>query len=100
MGLEITAAWAGWLGDARRAALLKGKSDELKERLGAAAPTQLLGADHLHERARADLGDQYQALHAEGGQLGAAQARQLVEAFEPPPDAPPIPHPSPPASSS
>jgi predicted ATPase/class 3 adenylate cyclase len=100
LGLEITAAWAGWLGDARRAALLKGKSDELKERLGAAAPTQLLRAEHLHERARVDLGDRYEALHAEGRQLSVAQARTLVEEFEPPPDAPPVPQSSPAASSA
>jgi predicted ATPase/class 3 adenylate cyclase len=91
MAFEMTAAWAGWLGDPRRAALLKGKSDEMKARLGAAAPTQLLGAEHLHEHARAALGNGYEALHAEGGQLSVAQACQLVEALEPPPDAPPPP---------
>jgi predicted ATPase/class 3 adenylate cyclase len=91
LGLEIAAAWAAWLGDARRAALIKGKSDELKERLGAAAPTHLLGADGLHERARAALGDRYQALHTEGGQLTVAQARQLVQELEPAPDAPALP---------
>jgi predicted ATPase/class 3 adenylate cyclase len=91
MAFEVTAAWAGWLGDARRAALLKGKSDEMKERLGAAAPTQLLGAEPLYEQARAALGDRYEALHAEGGKLSVAQARQLAEEFEPPRDSLPVP---------
>ena len=91
MALETTAAWAGWLGDARRAALLEGKSDEMKERLGAAAPTQLLAQERLFEQARAALGDRYEALHAEGRQLTMAQARQLVAEFAPPPDAPPTP---------
>ena len=100
LGFEITAAWAGWLGDAPRAALLKGKSDELRERLGAAAPTQLLGAEHLHERPRAELGDRYEALHADGARLSVAQARQLAEELEPSPDAPPIPKSSPPAPGS
>jgi predicted ATPase/class 3 adenylate cyclase len=100
MALEMTAAWAGWLGDARRSALLKGKADEMKQRLGAAAPTQLLGAERLHEQARTALGDRYEALHAEGGQLSVAQARQLVEEFEPPPDAPPTPAGGPPEAAS
>jgi predicted ATPase/class 3 adenylate cyclase len=95
LAFEVTAGWAGWLGDPRRAALLKGKSDEMKERLGASAPTQLLGAEPLHEQARAALGDRYEALHAEGGQLSVAQARRLAEELEPPPDAPPVPKRSP-----
>jgi predicted ATPase/class 3 adenylate cyclase len=100
MALEMVAAWAAWLGDARRAVLLRGKSDEMKVRLGAAAPTELLGAGPLHDQARAALGDRYEAVHAEGGQLSVAQARQLAEEFEPPPDAPPIPTSSPPEAGS
>jgi predicted ATPase/class 3 adenylate cyclase len=100
MALEMTAAWAGWLGDARRSALLKGKSDEMKARLGASAPTELLGGGPMLELARAALGDGYEALHAEGGQLSLAQARQLAEEFAPPPDAPPIPLGGPPRPGS
>ena len=100
MAFEMTAAWAAWLGDPRRAVLLRGKSDEMKARLGAAAPTELLGAGPLHDQARAALGDQYEAVRAEGGQLSAAQARQLADAFQPPPDAPAVPHSAPPGAGS
>jgi predicted ATPase/class 3 adenylate cyclase len=96
LAFAMVAAWAGWLGDARRSALLKGKADEMKERLGAAAPFQLLGAERMYERARASLGDRYASVHAEGGRLSLAEARQLAGELNPPPDAPPIPtsHPS------
>jgi predicted ATPase/class 3 adenylate cyclase len=108
LGIEVelamifyaTAAWAGWVGDSRRAVLLEGKTSEVQERLGASAPFQFLGADHLLEQARVALGDQYQAVLAEGRGLTLAQARQLVEEFEPPPDAPPIPRSGPPGAGS
>ncbi len=96
MALDMVAAWAGWLGDARRSALLKGKADEMTGRLGAAAPTHLLGAVPLHEQVRTTLGEGYEALHAEGGRLTMTEARQLAAAFEPPLGAPPTPGGSPP----
>jgi tetratricopeptide (TPR) repeat protein len=92
MTLEVTGAAAAWVGDLERGARLFGKADEMKERLGAFAPSQMVQTTEQRDKAREALGvDRYEQLRSEGARLSSAEAVALAEQFEPPRDAPAMP---------
>ncbi len=92
MLFEWTGAAAAWTGDLERGARLLGKADEMKERLGGSAPSQMVQTDVHREQAREALGEEtYAELQSEGAGLTLAEAIELVERFEPPADAPAMP---------
>jgi len=92
MAFQAVAGAAAWTGDLELAARLRGKADEITDRLGATAPSQFFQLDALQEKARRELGEERHAqLHAEGAQLTLAEARELAEGFNPPVGTPPVP---------
>lgn len=96
LGDLAVGASAGWVGDLERGARLLGKADDIKEGLGAAAPSQLVQTEAQRFRTRHALGeDRYDQLRSEGAGLSVADAIRLVEQFEPPANAPPAPSPRP-----
>jgi predicted ATPase len=100
VGVAMIVEWAGasaaWVGDLERGARLLGKADEMKQGLGAAAPSQLVQTGAHRSRARDALGeDRYEQLRSEGAGLSTDDAIRLVEEFEPAPNAPPAPSPRP-----
>jgi hypothetical protein len=64
----------------------------MKERLGAAAPSQMVQTDTQRAKAREALGvERYEQLRSEGAGMSSPGAIGLADQFEPPPDAPPLP---------
>jgi predicted ATPase/class 3 adenylate cyclase len=89
---ETMGAVAIWGGDPEMGSRLLGKADEMKERLGAAAPGQMIQTEVQRERARVALGTaRYDELREEGARLSVRQAAGLADQVEPSPDTLPMP---------
>jgi tetratricopeptide (TPR) repeat protein len=96
VGLAMAFDWVGasavWVGELELGSRLLGKADEMKARLGGAAPSQLVQTEAQRAQAREQLGEErYEQLRSEGGRLGTTDAFALAMEFEPPPDADPMP---------
>ena len=94
MAFGFAGAMAAWVGDAELGTRLMGKADEMKERLEGGAPAVLVQTDAQRETARERLGNErFEQVLSEGRRLSTPAAVAMVEHFEPPVDAPPLPRP-------
>jgi predicted ATPase/class 3 adenylate cyclase len=89
----IAAAW-GFLGQHEGAARLFGASEELRQRIGGGAPTQLVNTDAFRTLVEQALGEErFAQLHAAGGSMTDTEASALAHSFAPPPGSPALPTP-------
>jgi hypothetical protein len=91
----IGAAWS-WVGEQENGVRMFGASEDLRRRLGASAPPQLVNTDPYRKTSQQKLGsDRFNALRAEGAAMSDAEVIALARTFQPVPDAPKMPPPEP-----
>lgn len=96
MVYEIIGAGQTWVGQEEDGARLFGASESLRQRLGAAAPPQLVNTDQYRKLGEEKLGStRFDQLRTEGSQMSDAAVTALALAFRPPEGSPPMPPPEP-----
>ncbi|MDL2335009.1 MAG: adenylate/guanylate cyclase domain-containing protein [Chloroflexota bacterium] len=92
---EIMGAVWSWVGDVEDGSRLYGASEDLRGRLGAAAPPQLVNTTPYRKLAAEQLGtDRFDALREEGRRMSDAEVLALAQTFHPA-DGTPMPPPEP-----
>ncbi len=90
----VGAAWS-WVGDVEDGSRLYGASEDLRARLGAAAPPQLVNTGPYRKLAEERLGTaRFDALRDEGRRMSDDEVLALAQTFHPV-DGPPMPPPEP-----
>jgi len=96
MVYEIIGAGLSFLGQHADAARMFGASEELRQRIGGGAPSQLLNTAAYRSLAEEALGaERFAQLRAEGGGLSDSAASALAHSFEAQPGSPALPPPEP-----
>ncbi|MEP7378622.1 MAG: adenylate/guanylate cyclase domain-containing protein [Chloroflexota bacterium] len=91
----LGAAWT-WVGDAEDGSRLFGASEDLRSRLGAAAPPQLVNTGPYRKLADEQLGrERFDALREEGQRMSDAEVLALARTFHPTDGSPAMPPPEP-----
>jgi predicted ATPase/class 3 adenylate cyclase len=96
MVYEIIGAGLSFLGKHEDAARMFGASEELRQRIGGGAPSQLVNTAAYRSMAEDALGaERFAQLRAEGGSLSDSAASAMAHSFEPEPGSPALPPPEP-----
>jgi predicted ATPase/class 3 adenylate cyclase len=94
MVYEILGAGLAFLGQHVAAAHMFGASEQLRERIGGGAPTQLVNTASFRKMAEDNLGEmRFAELRVEGGQMPDEAVLAEARAFKAEPGSPPLPFP-------